>query len=72
MRNKFFDKYMQDLIDNNARKVADEVSKKVTDEVSKKVADEVSKDIACSLKGVLSDDLIAKHTGLSIEVVKKL
>ena len=68
MLNDFLARYEQDLIDKNTKEVTEKVTKEVTKEVTKNVL----KTVAKSLKNVLSDNEIAKHTGLTLKEVQNL
>ncbi len=88
MNNNFLVEYEANLVENTRKKVIEEVTQevtqkvteevtqevtqKVTREVTQRVTFEVTKKLAKSLKDVLQDIEIAKHTGLSLEEVQKL
>ena len=74
--NDFLVEYEENLIkettENVTQQVTEQVTEQVTQQVTQQVTMDVSKNIAKNLKDVLSDEEIAKCTGLSLETVKGL
>ena len=66
--NDFLVRYEENLI----RETTENVTQQVTEQVTEQVTIDVSKHIAKNLKDVLSDEEIAKCTGLSLKTVKGL
>ena len=66
--NDFLVEYEENLI----KETTENVTQQVTEQVTEQVTMDVSKNIAKNLKDVLSDEEIAKRTGLSLETVKGL
>ena len=76
LNNDFLVEYEENLIkettENVTQQVTEQVTQQVTEQVTQQVTMDVSKNIAKNLKDVLSDEEIAKRTGLSLETVKGL
>lgn len=70
--NDFLVEYEENLIKETTENVTQQVTEQVTEQVTQQVTMDVSKNIAKNLKDVLSDEEIAKCTGLSLETVKGL
>ena len=74
--NDFLVEYEENLIkettENVTQQVTQQVTEQVTQQVTQQVTMDVSKNIAKNLKDVLSDEEIAKCTGLSLKTVKGL
>ena len=70
--NDFLVEYEENLIKETTENVTQQVTEQVTDQVTQQVTMDVSKNIAKNLKDVLSDEEIAKCTGLSLKTVKGL
>lgn len=74
--NDFLVEYEENLIkettENVTQQVTQQVTEQVTEQVTQQVTMDVSKNIAKNLKDVLSDEEIAKCTGLSLKTVKGL
>ena len=74
--NDFLVEYEENLIkettENVTQQVTEQVTQQVTEQVTQQVTMDVSKNIAKNLKDVLSDEEIAKCTGLSLKTVKGL
>ena len=70
--NDFLVEYEENLIKETTENVTQQVTEQVTQQVTEQVTMDVSKNIAKNLKDVLSDEEIAKRTGLSLETVKGL
>lgn len=68
LNNDFLVEYEENLI----KETTENVTQQVTEQVTQQVTIDVSKNIAKNLKDVLSDEEIAKRTGLSLETVKGL
>ena len=68
LNNDFLVEYEENLI----KETTENVTQQVTEQVTQQVTIDVSKHIAKNLKDVLSDEEIAKRTGLSLETVKGL
>ena len=66
--NDFLVEYEENLI----KETTENVTQQVTEQVTEQVTMDVSKNIAKNLKDVLSDEEIAKCTGLSLKTVKGL
>ncbi|WP_405285166.1 hypothetical protein [Methanobrevibacter sp.] len=66
--NDFLVEYEENLI----KETTENVTQQVTEQVTQQVTMDVSKNIAKNLKDVLSDEEIAKCTGLSLKTVKGL
>ena len=64
MNNDFLIRYETDLINKT--------TKEVTEQVTEQVREDVRKTIAKNLKDMISDEEIARSTGLSLEEVKNL
>ena len=60
MNNSLMDYYEQELI------------REIKDSIVESVTESVTTNIARNLKDVLSDEIIAERTGLSLDVVKQL
>lgn len=70
--NDFLVEYEENLIKETTENVTQQVTEQVTEQVTQQVTMDVSKNIAKNLKDVLSDEEIAKCTGLSLKTVKGL
>ena len=74
--NDFLVEYEENLIkettENVTQQVTEQVTQQVTEQVTEQVTMDVSKNIAKNHKDDLSDEEIAKCTGLSLETVKGL
>ena len=70
--NDFLVEYEENLIKETTENVTQQVTEQVTEQVTQQVTQQVSKNIAKNLKDVLSDEEIAKCTGLSLKTVKGL